>query len=88
MLRGTTSLRDLVIAEDEQRLEKIINPYITTLNPLDAADVGAYRVINSHMAALPVVGGEKQLLGIVTVDAAVMQVAPSSWTSQAPKIFS
>jgi Mg/Co/Ni transporter MgtE len=88
MLHGTTSLRDLVIAEDEQRLEKIINPYITTLDPLDAADVGAYRVINSHMAALPVVGGEKRLLGIVTVDAAVMQVAPSSWTSQAPKIFS
>ena len=88
VLRGTTSLRHLVIAEDEQPLEKIVNPYITTLDPLDAADVGAYQVINSHMAALPVVGGEKQLLGIVTVDAAVMQVAPSSWTSQAPKIFS
>lgn len=88
VLHGTVSLRDLVIADDEQRLEEIVNPYITTLDPLEAADVGAYRVINSHMAALPVVGREKQLLGIVTVDAAVMEVAPPNWCSQAPKVFS
>ncbi len=88
VLHGTTSLRDLFVAEDAQRLEEIVNPYITTLDPLEAADVGAYRVLNSHLAALPVVGREKQFLGIVTVDAAVMEVAPPSWSSQAPKVFS
>jgi len=88
VLRGTTRLRDLVIAKDEQRLEEIVNPYVTTLDPLEAANLGAYQVINSHLAALPVVGREKQLLGIVTVDAAVMQVAPPSWRSQAPRVFS
>jgi len=35
-----------------------------------------------------VVGRDKKLLGIVTVDAAVMQVAPQSWTALAPKVFS
>ena len=88
VLHGMTSLRSLVVAEEEQRLEEIVNPYITTLDPLEAADVGAYRVLNSHLAALPVVGREKQLLGIVTVDAAVREVAPQSWSSQAPKVFS
>lgn len=88
VLRGTTKLRDLVIAKDGQRLEEIVNPYITTLDPLESAEVGAYRVINSHMAALPVVGRDNQLLGIVTVDAAVVQVAPTSWGTQAPKVFS
>ncbi len=88
VLHGTASLRDLVVAEDEQRLKEIANPYITTLDPLEAADVGARRVLNSHLAALPVVGRDKQFLGIVTVDAAVMEVAPQNWSSQAPKVFS
>ena len=87
-LRGTTSLQDLIVADDERRVHEIMNIYITTLDPLEPADAGAYRVLNSHLAAMPVIGREKQLLGIVTVDAAVMQVAPQSWTVQAPKIFS
>jgi Mg/Co/Ni transporter MgtE len=49
---------------------------------------GAYRVLETHMAALPVVGRDRQLLGIVTVDAAVAQAAPQGWRTQAPKIFS
>ena len=88
LLRGTTSLQDLIVTDDERRLDEIMNSYVTTLDPLEPADVGAYRVLNSHLAAMPVIGREKRLLGIVTVDAAVMQVAPQSWTVQAPKIFS
>ena len=88
LLRGTTSLQDLIVADDERRLHEIMNIYVTTLDPLEPADAGAYRVLDSHLAAMPVIGREKQLLGIVTVDAAVMQVAPQSWTAQAPKIFS
>ena len=88
LLRGTTSLQDLIVTDDERRLDEIMNSYVTTLDPLEPADVGAYRVLNSHLAAMPVIGREKRLLGIVTVDAAVMRVAPQSWTVQAPKIFS
>ena len=88
VLRGTTSLQDLIMAGDEQRLPEITNVYVTTLDPLGSADAGAYRVLSSHLAALPVVGRNKKLLGIVTVDAAVMQVAPQSWTALAPKVFS
>jgi CBS domain-containing protein len=88
VLRGTTSLQDLIVAGDEQRLSEITNVYVTTLDPLGSADAGAYRVLSSHLAALPVVGRDKKLLGIVTIDAAVMQVAPQSWTALAPKVFS
>ena len=76
------------MAGEEQRLPDITNVYVATLDPLGSADAGAYRVLNSHLAALPVVGRDKKLLGIVTVDAAVMQVAPQSWTALAPKVFS
>ena len=87
-LRGAISIRDLITAPDEKKLEEIMDPYLVTLQPLEAADVSAHRVIDSHLAALPVVGEDKELLGVVTVDAAVAQVAPRSWSAQAPRIFS
>jgi Mg/Co/Ni transporter MgtE len=87
-LRGLLSLRALITADDDQQLEEILDPYLTTLDPRSPASEGAYRVIDSHMAALPVVGAEGQLLGLVTVDAAILQVAPPDWRTQAPRIFS
>jgi magnesium transporter len=87
-LRGSISIRDLLTAPDEKKLEEIMDPYLITLHPLEAADQSAHRVLDSHLAALPVVDDNKQLLGIVTIDAAVAQVAPRSWSAQAPRIFS
>jgi CBS domain-containing protein len=77
-LRGVVSLRDLLVAEDETRLEEIMNPYLITLGPLEPAAAGARRVLESQLAALPVVGQAGQLLGAVTIDAAVAVVAPRS----------
>ena len=87
-LRGLISIRNLITADENVRLEEIMDPYVTTLNPLAPAGEAAYRVIDSHLAALPVVDEAGQLLGVVTVDAAVAQVAPPSWSTQAPRIFS
>ncbi len=86
-LRGLISLRNLLTADDDKKLEDVMDPYVTTLNPLDAADKAAYQVINSDLAAMPVVGNKGQLIGVVTVDAAVGRVAPSSWRTQAPRVF-
>jgi magnesium transporter len=88
VLCGVISLRDILIADDERRLEEIMNPYVQTLNPLDSAKTGAYRVLETYLAALPVVGRDRQIVGIVTVDAAVAQAAPEGWREQAPKLFS
>lgn len=87
-LRGVISLRELLTAADEAKLEEIMDPFLITLEPLAAAETSAHRVIDSHIPGLPVVNEKKQLLGVVTVDAAVTAVAPSSWSSQAPRIFS
>ncbi len=86
-LRGLISLRSLLTVDDEKKLEEVMDPYLTTLNPLDAAIDAAYRVINSGLAAMPVVGKDGELVGVVTVDAAVAQVAPQSWRTQAPRVF-
>ena len=76
------------MAKDDQMIEEIMNPYLITLSPLDSPQDAAYQLLNSQLAALPVVGSEGQLLGTVTIDAAVSQVAPRSWRAQAPRVFS
>lgn len=87
-LRGVVSLRQFVMADDDQVIEDIMNPYLMTLSPLNTPDEAGYRLLNSQLAALPVVGGQGQLLGRVTIDAAVSQLAPESWRAQAPRVFS
>ena len=87
-LRGVVSLRQFLVAEDNQTIEEIMNPYLMVLSPLDSPIQAAYRLLNSQLAALPVVGKEGELLGTVTIDAAVSQVAPRSWRAQAPRVFS
>ncbi len=87
-LRGWISLRNLLTADDRQKLEEIMDRYVTTLHPLEQAGEAAYRVLNSHLAGMPVVNHEGRLLGVVTVDAALTRVAPPGWSVQLPRVFS
>ena len=87
-LRGVLSLRQLLMAGDDEVISEIMNPYLITLSPFQLPHEAGYRLLSSQLAALPVVGGEGQLLGTVTIDAAVSQIAPPSWRAQAPKVFS
>lgn len=87
-LRGVITLRQFLIAEDDQTIEEIMNPYLIALSPMDSPTKAAYRLLHSQLAALPVIGKDGQLLGAVTIDAAVSQVAPRSWRAQAPRVFS
>jgi magnesium transporter len=87
-LRGALTLRDLFIADADRRLDELMTPYLLTLSPLEDAVIGAYRVIESHLAALPVIEQDGRLLGAVMVDIAVSQVAPPNWSVQMPRVFS
>ena len=87
-LRGVVTLRKLVTAEDSARIADVMNPYVVTIHALDPARAAAHRVLNSHLVALPVVGREGRLLGALTIDGAVMLVAPARWSAQTPRIFS
>ena len=86
-LTGVTSLREFFLADGGQKLEEMMNPYVMTLHALEPAQDAAYKVLRSDLAALPVVGHEGQLLGAVTIDVAVAQVAPANWRAQSPRIF-
>lgn len=86
--QGIVPIRYLLTADDNQTLEEIMDRKVLTLDALESAEEASFKVIESQLAALPVVGPEGQLLGAVTVDAAVLQAAPEAWGSQAPRIFS
>lgn len=86
-LRGAVSLRRLFVADDGQKLEEIMDPYIATLNCTDPAKEAAYRVVGSQLAAMPVVETDKRLIGAVTIDAAIGEIS-STETSETLRIFS
>lgn len=86
-LCGLLSLRNLLTEEDDRKLEEIMDPFVSTLTPLDPAIAAAYRVIDSGLAAMPVVAREGQIIGIVPVNVAIEQIAPDGATRQL-RIFS
>jgi Mg/Co/Ni transporter MgtE len=86
-LRGMISVRNLLIADDNQKLEVIMDPYVATLSSTDRATEAAYRVVGSQLAAMPVVGLNNKLLGALTIDAAIMKITPTA-NSENLRIFS
>src|SRR5258708_13886396 len=87
-LQGVLSLRRFVTADDGRVIGDLMNTQLLKLAPLEALHNAAYRVLDSGLPALPVVDGEGRLLGALTVDAAVGLIAPRSWRTQAPRVFS
>lgn len=87
-LCGLLSLRNLLTEDDDRRLEDIMDPFVSTLRPLDSAQQAAYRVIDSSLAAMPVVGREGRIIGIVPVDVAIEQIAPGGGAAGQLRIFS
>lgn len=86
-LCGVVTLRELVRAEDDEPLEELMSTHLVTIDPGDPAQAAAQRVVDNQLIALPVVNQDGRLVGAITVDAAVHQVAPTSWRIRAPKVF-
>ena len=81
-------LREFAVADDEQLIGGLMNPSVTSIDALERAGEAARRVAEQHLAALPVTSRDGRLLGAITVDAAMAQIAPASWRDQAPRVFS
>jgi magnesium transporter len=86
-LRGMVPLKTMFAADDNKKLGEIMDSYISTLAPNDPAREASYRVIGSQLAAMPVVGENRKLVGALTIDAAIMQITPVTY-SESLRIFS
>jgi len=87
-LRGVVSLRQLVAADVRQPVSELMRPNLIVLPPLEPDLPAAFTVIESQLAALPVVASDGRLLGAVPVDAAIARIVPPQLRSQLPRIFS
>jgi CBS domain-containing protein len=87
-LEGVVSMREFAVADDAQRIGELMNPDLTSIDALESAQAAGRRVAEQHLAALPVISSEGRLLGAITADAAVAQIAPASWRDQSPRVFS
>jgi len=68
LLDGVISLRQLVIAEPDARLEEIMDPEVISVRVGADQEECARLMSRYDLLALPVVDAEKRLLGVVTVD--------------------
>ena len=87
-LRGVLSLRHLITESDEKKLKDIMDPYVETLNPADKAQDAAYRIIGAQHTAMAVIDSKGRLLGAMTIDAAITQIAPQNSNLQTVRIYS
>lgn len=88
ILRGLVTLRDLLTADDDSRIEDIMNSRLLTVEPSDPARTAADELADNHLLAIPVVNRDRRLLGVVTVDAALAQLAPAAWRQHGLQVFS
>jgi len=86
-LVGILTLRDLLLAHHGQSISKVMNAQLVCAEPLENAAVVAYRLADYQLNALPVVGAEQRLLGVVTIDKAIAQIAPETLRQDLPRVF-
>lgn len=67
-LSGVISLRDLIVREDSLQVKEVMNPRVITVQVSDDQEEVARMVQDYDLLALPVVGFDRELLGIITVD--------------------
>jgi CBS domain-containing protein len=87
-LAGVTTLRDLHLADPATPVAAVMRTGLVTVGPLDSAVEAARRVWDSSLNAIPVVAADRTLLGIVTIDKAMAQIAPPAWRDNLPRIYS
>ncbi len=70
-LEGLVSVKDLLLADEEDIIEQVMTTSIISVQTLDDREVAAQMFYKYDFSALPVVDQENRLVGIVTVDDAI-----------------
>ncbi len=78
-LMGVVSLRDLVVASPESRLEQIMNAQVLKIDAQASKEEAAAMFAKYDLLALPVTDQKGRLVGAVTVDDVVELMLPRGW---------
>ncbi len=70
-LIGITTIKDLLLAEEDDTIESLMETNVISVGTLDDQELVAQTINNYDFLALPVVDTEGRLVGIVTIDDAI-----------------
>jgi magnesium transporter len=79
LLRGLVRLRSLIVASPETPVLDVMDEDVPTVRPEDRAEDAARVLAEYNLLAVPVLGEDGHLLGIVTVDDALAVLLPEIW---------
>ncbi|MCL6106590.1 MAG: CBS domain-containing protein [Actinobacteria bacterium] len=86
-LAGVFSLRDLILATRNQKVEGFMERNLISVHTDASQDEVAQVVAKYNLLAVPVIDEENKLRGIITVDDAIDIILPLKWKKRLPKIF-
>jgi magnesium transporter len=79
LLRGIVRLRTLILASPQTPVLEVMDDDVPTVGPEDRAEDAARVLAEYNLLAVPVLGADGHLLGIVTVDDALAILLPEIW---------
>lgn len=86
-LVGVLTLRDLLLAAPDRPVSDVMNARLIVADPLESAREVAFRLADNQLNAVPVVSRDGRLLGIVTIDNAIAQIAPDALQRDLPRVY-
>lgn len=84
-LHGVASLRDLLLAEPNAKMQEVMTENVVTVAPETDQEEVAKMMAKYDFYALPVLGADRKLLGVITVDD-VMDVLTQEQTEDVQKL--
>ena len=86
-LLGVVSLRDILLAEPDTKINDFMHTLLIKADVLEDRDEVAHKIAKYSLLAIPVVENGIKLKGIITVDDVVDIISPDLWKKKSPKIF-
>ncbi len=86
-LVGVISLRDLIVAQPESRVEDFMISKVIHVRVDAPVQEVVETLADYNLLALPVVDDENELQGIITVDDALEEAMPEDWRKRVPRIW-
>ena len=86
-LSGVISLRELLLADPDEKLKNFMTKELITVDVMEKEHEVAKKIAKYNLIALPVVDSKNNLKGMVTIDDAIDIVLPTAWKKQVPRMF-
>ena len=86
-LSGVISLRELLLADPDEKLKDFMTKELITVDVMEEEHEVAKKIAKYNLIALPVVNNENKIKGMVTIDDAIDIVLPTAWKKQVPRMF-